>query len=334
MTSLRGKSKVNPYHPLFKGVFGMGGHQSARTALADESVELILAIGTSFGQMGTASWHPSLMNEKLVHIYHSDTYFPRSAMARLQVCGTAKLIFQQLNTYLDKALKAGEFADLVKDDLSLAHQQSETHASKHLPPPQLELQRPELYQDKTSPIKPPRLMYELMRRFPTETRFLLDNGTAVEWTVHYFFLKNFANYRLMTTGPCSMGWAAGSAIGTALGNRGTPVVSIIGDASYLMYGHEITVAVTEKLPVIFIILNDSGHGAVKHRNNQIGTEKLEFAICKTDFAMMAESVGATGYSIHHPDDFDKLDFQKICQHSGPTVIDVYIDPNEAPPIGA
>lgn len=132
-----------------------------------------------------------------------------------------------------------------------------------------------------------------------------------------------------------MGWAAaGSAVGTALGNRGTPVVCLIGDASYLMYGHEITVAVMEKLPVIFVVLNDSGYGAVKHRNNQIGTEKLEFALCPTDFVLMAKAVGAAGYTIRHPDDFDKLDFQAICNHPGPTLLDVYIDPNEAPPIGA
>jgi acetolactate synthase I/II/III large subunit len=334
VTSLRGKAKIDPYHPLCKGVFGMAGHQTARRALADESVCLILAVGTSLGQMGTSSWHPDLMNHKLVHIYHTNTYFPRSPMARLQVCGSAQMIFQELIARLQTTQQQGKLPDMAYQNLPQAIETGDIAAAQYLPPPQLELRFPESYQNVTSPIKPQRLMYVMMRQFPPETRFLIDNGTAVEWTVHYFFFKAFENYRLITTGPCSMGWAAGSAVGTALGNRGTPVVCLIGDGSYLMYGHEITVAVTEKLPVIFIILNDSGYGAVKHRNNQIGTEKMEFAMCVTDFVMMAKSVGASGYTIRDAGDFDKLDFQAICESSGPTVLDVYIDPNEAPPIGA
>jgi acetolactate synthase-1/2/3 large subunit len=99
-----------------------------------------------------------------------------------------------------------------------------------------------------------------------------------------------------------------------------------------MYGHEITVAVKEKLPVIFIILNDSCYGAVKHRNHQIGTIPLEFAVIPTDFVMMAKSVGAEGYTLRRPEDFETLDFKAICQRQGPTVLDVYNDADEAPPI--
>ncbi|MCI5166390.1 MAG: thiamine pyrophosphate-binding protein [Candidatus Electrothrix sp. GM3_4] len=333
VTSWRGKGKVDPYHPLVRGVFGVGGHQSAREALADDSVGLILAVGTSLGQMATAGWNSSLLNEKLVHIHHSTVYFPRSPMARLHVCGTADIIFQELTARLtqergeEKMKRAPAEQAVLQDELK-----DEKNKPDSAAPPQITLQVPDAYQDTSSPIKPQRLMYELMRRFPPETRFLIDNGTSVEWTIHYLFLRKYTNYRLVSTTPCSMGWAPGSAVGTALGNPGTPVVCIVGDASYMMYGHEISVAVAEKLPVIFIILNDSSFGAVKHRNRQIGTLDLGFALPPTDFALMAEAVGAAGYAVHTPEDFAGLDFHNICTRSGPTVLDVYIDPEEAPPI--
>lgn len=329
VTSLRGKGKVDPYHPLVRGVFGVAGHQSAREALADESVGLILAVGTSLGQMATAGWNSSLLNEKLVHIHHSTVYFPRSPMARLHVCGTASAIFQELTARLVKENNVGELKKVSTEQAAL---RDEKNTLGLIAPPQITLQIPDAYQDISSPIKPQRLMYELMQKFPPETRFLIDNGTAVEWTIHYFFLRNYTNYRLVSTAPCSMGWAPGSAVGTALGNPGTPVVCIVGDASYLMYGHEISVAVSEQVPVIFVILNDSAFGAVKHRNRQIGTVDLEFALQPTDFTMMAKAVGAVGYSIKTPEDFIGLDFDEICTRSGPTVLDIYIDPEESPPI--
>ncbi len=332
VTSLRGKSRVNPYHPLFKGVFGVGGHQTARDVLSDESVGLILAVGTSLGQMGTKSWDGMLMNEKLVHIHHSTIYFPRSPMAKLQVQGRVGEVFQKMITPIEIELAIGKLSHLYFDKSALDYRAGEVCAANYLPPPQIQLNIPDAHKNKSIPIKPQRLMYELMRRFPAETLILIDNGTAVEWTVHYLFLENFENYRMITTGPCSMGWSPGSAVGTALGKRGTPVISLVGDASYLMYGHEITVAVKEKLPVIFIILNDGCYGAVKHRNHQIGTIPLEFAVIPTDFVMMAKSVGAEGYTLRTHQDFETLDFKAICHRQGPTVLDVYIDADEAPPI--
>lgn len=147
VTSLRGKAKVDPYHPLCKGVFGMAGHQTARRALTDESVGLILAVGTSLGQMGTSNWHPSLMNEKLVHIYPTNTYFPRSPMVRLQVCGTAGMIFQELTARLQAAQQQGKLCDIGFKCSAQEYEESATHAAHYLPPPQLEVRFPESYQN-------------------------------------------------------------------------------------------------------------------------------------------------------------------------------------------
>lgn len=332
VSSLRGKSRVNPYHPLFKGVFGMAGHTTAREALADESVGLILAVGTTLGQLGTAGWNPILMNEKLVHIHHSNTYFLRSPMARLHVCGSADIIFKALSNTLAETLDQSTRAQLAAKTSALAYELCQQHAVQKLPPPHIELIDPDAYFSEATPIKPQRLMHELMCQFPPETLYLLDNGTSLDWIAHYFFLANFKNLRLITTGPCSMGWAPGSAIGTAMGSRGTPVVCVVGDASYLMYGHEIIVAIEEQLPVIFIILNDSSLGAIKHRNDQVGTINLEFPVTPTDFALMAKSVGAVGYTLRKPDDFAQLDYVAMCQRAGPTVLDVRIDAQEVPPI--
>ena len=130
-----------------------------------------------------------------------------------------------------------------------------------------------------------------------------------------------------------MGWAIGNAVGTSLAVSNTPVVCITGDGSWLMSGQEITVAIEEKLTIIFVILNDSAYGMVRHGQTLTGAEPTANSLANVDFAAMAMSMGAPGHIIHSPEDLNRLDIKTICQRKSPTVLDVRIDQNEAPPIG-
>ena len=129
-----------------------------------------------------------------------------------------------------------------------------------------------------------------------------------------------------------MGWAIGGAVGTALGNRAVPVVCITGDGSLLMNGQEMTVALTEKLSVVFVILNDSALGMVKHGQRLAGAEPVGFELPVVDFRLLAESMGIPGHVIRTSEDFDSLDLDAILRHPGPTVLDVRVDREEAPPM--
>jgi len=48
---------------------------------------------------------------------------------------------------------------------------------------------------------------------------------------------------------------------------------------------------------------------------------------------VAQAMGASGHVIRSPQDLSDLDIKAICARKGPTVLDVRIDINEAPPIG-
>ena len=322
-TTQGGKSCINPYHPLYKGVFGFAGHQSARQALTDSSVDLILAVGTTLGQWATSTWDRALLNERLVHIHHVNSYFSRSSMGQLQVYGNIKTVFQELVKRMKSSLLVGK--------VSQKEGALEEPNSKEKPP-QIEVQKPESYYSQETPIKPQRLIYEMMQRFPAETRFLIDTGNCMVWSFHYLFLPHPENYR-SSVELAAMGWAIGGSVGTAFGRPNTPVVCLTGDGSFLMNGQEITVAVAEKLPVIFIVLNDRSYGMVKQRHRQVVKDGLEFAIPTVDFCLMAKAMGANGYTIREPEDFDKVDYEKICSYPGPTLLDVHIDPEELSPLG-
>ena len=88
----------------------------------------------------------------------------------------------------------------------------------------------------------------------------------------------------------------------------------------------------EKLPIIFVVLNDAALGTVKHGQKMGGAESIAFELPNINFASYAKAMGADGYLIHSPQDMSDLDISMLCRRKGPTVLDVRIDPDEVPPL--
>ncbi len=197
------------------------------------------------------------------------------------------------------------------------------------------------YISNAAPIKPQRLMYDLSRLFPPTTRFLADIGNSFLWVIHYLhpYDRRIIGDRSLPSGVirmgmgfASMGWAISAAVGTAIASPGNPVVCIAGDGAVLMSGQELNTAVQEKLPIIYVILNDAAFGTVKHGQQMAGAEPIAFELPPIDFVAYAKSMGADAYRIDTPEDMAALDIAALCNRAGPTVLDVHIDPNERPPL--
>jgi len=324
VTTPRGKSAINPYHPLSRGVFGCAGHASARQALANDRIELILAVGTNLGEWSTSKWDPILMNNKLVHIHSDRAAFTRTPMARLHVQGSINTVFAKLNERLKgngrTICQAGDF-------------DPEALARASYIPAGIEVRNPECCQTATGSglLKAPQVYRELIQRLPRETRFFIDNSNSVPWSIHYFFHSRPECYHLSIEF-ATMAWAVGAAIGGAFANHHAPSVCIAGDGCYLMSGQEITVAVERQLPVLFVVLNDQAYGLIRHGHRVTGSEKVEYSIPSVDFAMMARATGAEAYTIREAKDFDSIDWQALAHRQGPTLVNVLIDPEEPPPL--
>ena len=356
VTSTDGKGLINPYHPLYCGVFGFAGHTSAKNTLEDESVDLVVAIGTNFSEWASGGWdEKALLNRRLIHIDRVDKHFEYSPMARMHVVGSIEGICEWLIKEICNN-QPKEVQDQEKDNksnntvISIGNERN----------PNCDLQEPQKYYSDETPIKPQRLMKELADRFPPSTRYLADTGNSTAWATHYlhphdrrlhnrrsfnrrFFLDSGRRLSGDTLADASvyracvdfasMGWAIGSALGTALANPKCPVVCITGDGSVLMNGQEITVALQNKLTVIYVILNDSSLGMVRHGQKLSKTESIGTQLPTVNFKQFAESMGIEAYIIRSPSDLSVLDIQAICQKPAPTVLDVYIDTEEVPPIG-
>ena len=334
VTAPDAKGLVNPQHPAYRGVFGLGGHASAQQVLAD-GPDLIVAFGTGFSEFASNGWSPNLLNRRLIHVDESEDNLIRSPLSKLHVHGHMRAICERL-------IAAWPPRSYVSEKLALKVSEASPVA----------LHAPDKYESSASPIKPQRLMKELSERFPPSTRFLADAGNSMMWTAHYLQPVNrrgaarreklhseiverrskTASWLRMTLEFAPMGWAIGAAVGMARGNPHGPVVCITGDGSYLMSGQEITTALEEQLPVVFVILNDHAYGMVMHGQRLAGAEPIAYELTHVDFRGLAESMGIPAHVVAEPADFDRIDFAAMLARKGPTLIDVRIDREEVPPM--
>jgi acetolactate synthase-1/2/3 large subunit len=100
----------------------------------------------------------------------------------------------------------------------------------------------------------------------------------------------------------------------------------------LMNGQELSVAVAERLTVIFVVLNDGALGMVKHGQRLARAEPIGCDLPPTDFAALARALGAQAHTVRTPADLDRLDFAGMCACEGPTLLDVHVDPEQVPPM--
>ena len=359
------KGFVSSFHPCFKGVYGLSGHHSAEKVLADPLVDCVIAVGCSLGEWATAGWdRHTLLNQRLIHVDANAENFVNSAMGRLHVLGTPGEVFERVGAIIQSCAEPRSIATSapgasVKSSLRIVSDRVER------PLPNCALDEPTEWVSNATPLKPQRLMRDLPYLLPPGTRFIADGTAAKGWAIHYLHIpdRRFGERRLpVTVLPdkktdsssatqrlqdrrqesaglfrtsmefSCMGWAIGHAVGAAFARPDLPVACLTGDGSILMNSQEITVAAENRLPVFFIVLNDSALGTIRHGQTLGGAEQIGWKLPEIDFALMANAMGIKGFVVHTAEDLQSIDWNGLWKARSPALIDVRIDRNAVPPI--
>jgi acetolactate synthase-1/2/3 large subunit len=324
------KGFINPHHPLFRGVFGFGGHATAWETLEGEC-DLIVVAGSALGEAPSTGWSKTILNERLVHVDQIEDNFLQSPMARLHVQGDMATLFSGLVERF-----AHRKGAVRPEPVRIAHEVAQPSGQ--------------------GGVWPPALLRCLSDKAPSNVRVFADSGNSFAWAIHCLEVQDRREQRQALPGTTvspafherrgrprswlnvntefgAMGWAIGAAIGSAMADPRGPVVCLTGDGSYLMNGQEITVAQAEQLPVIFIILNDGALGMVMHGQRMAGAERVGFEIPTVNFALLAQALGVPSHVVRSDAEMAELDFEAILARRGPTLIDVRVDREVQPPIG-
>ncbi len=324
ITGPMGKRWVDESHPLYRGVFGFSGHESARKLIREsDDLDLVIAIGAALGELGTAGWTEELINDKLVHIDSRVEHFTRSHMAKLHVCGHLPSIFKILNEKLGRSKR--HWISTKLDE--------KVRGERNINGCYTSLLNEHKCSEEAHPIKPQRLFTYLSKALPENTRMFVDAGNAWSWSIQYYQRPEHDGKYHLAMGFGAMAWAIGAVIGSAAATETNyPHICITGDGSYLMSGQEITVASQLGLPIVFMVLNDSVLGMVMHGQRLGKAEPVGFELGKINFAKMAEAMGLEGIIVDSNEELEAVDFDRLFSKTEPTLIDVRIDKEEIPPM--
>ena len=182
--------------------------------------------------------------------------------------------------------------------------------------------------DDDSVIHPHQLLRTVAEETPEDTIIATDVGQHQLWSAQYNGRRHPRQF-LTSGGLGTMGFGYGAAIGAQIAFPGRTVVHITGDGSFHMNLNEICTAVSYRLPIITVIMNNRVLGNVRQwqtmfygsRYSQTDPHR------KTDYVKLADAFGAVGYRASNIAELREA-LRKAQQSDGPVLIDCRIDKDE------
>jgi acetolactate synthase-1/2/3 large subunit len=143
------------------------------------------------------------------------------------------------------------------------------------------------------------------------------------FALHYLTALPDSFYVQLNLG--SMGSGIAGAIGLALSDPSRLVVCIAGDGGMHMAGMEALVALRERLPVLFVVFNDSRYNMVHHGMREIFGQASEYDTPEVDFAAWARSFRMPSATVSEPAELDRKLVARLLADGGPALLDARID---------
>ncbi len=177
-------------------------------------------------------------------------------------------------------------------------------------------------------LHPSEIVHSVCDLTDKETIYVTDVGQHQMWAAQYLKQRNTAGF-ITSGGLGTMGFGYGAAIGAQIGCPDKRIIHFTGDGSFHMNLNEACTAVSQELPIITVIMNNSVLGMVYQWQTVFYGKRYAATTPerKTNFPKLAEAFGAKGFSAANPTEFEEV-FKKALQEKGPVWIDCTIARNE------
>jgi acetolactate synthase-1/2/3 large subunit len=269
--TLMGKASIPNSHPLCFGLMGYHGRVEANHAISHADV--ILALGTRFGDRSTGPISTFAKQAKIIHVDIDPAEISKNVPSYLPIVGDAAQILEQLAA-LVPAAKHGPWLEELR---------------------QVAGQHP--LRGKATGVSIPNIL-RILRDLEDDPIIVTDVGRHQIFTAHYFPVDSGRSF-ITSGGLGTMGFGTPAAIGAKVGQPDRVVIDISGDGSFMMTCQEVASAVTEEIPVVILVMNDYCLGMIKQLQDAFYGKRHES--CRfgrnVDFARLAESMGAAGFRL-------------------------------------
>jgi acetolactate synthase-1/2/3 large subunit len=241
--------------------------------------DALLAVGTRLGSGSTQGWTIPL--PPLIHIDADAAMIGKNYPAGIALLGDAGLVLGQLGAELARFGTHGDRTHAGQIRLLCEQLDAEMRANHPVPMGVLDSLRAALDRDA-----------------------IVTNDSLIQyWTARHLPVYTSRSYHIPWIYG-TLGSALPFAIGAAVAAPQRQVVAIGGDGAFVFTCAELATAIQAGVKVVSIVCNDGGYNAMRrHQRNRYGKEHI-FAsdLVTPDFAALARSFGAIGFTLESPDD--------------------------------
>ena len=312
--SIMGITAMPNSNPRKLGMTGMHGHYVA--SKAKNEADLVITLGARFSDRATGNVGKFCTGAKIIHIDVDAAELGKNVTVDLGIRGDVKDALTRIIAKAEAKKNPEWWAEIAKIKEFVAQNEAK----------------------QIGMLTPYEVIETVNSYLGSDCPVATDVGQHQMWTAQKY---NFEKTRtFMTSGGLgTMGYGMGGAIGACIAT-GKRTVLFTGDGSFGMNLNELATAVSQKLPLIIVVLNNGVLGMVRQwqaafYNRHFSETTLER---KTDFAALARAFGACGYTVETLDELN-MAMKMAVKNGGPVLIDCAIDMDERvlpmiPPGGA
>ena len=290
--------------PLSLGMIGMHGTVSADWAV--ERSDLLLCIGARFSDRVATNTGHFAPGARIIHVDIDAAEINKNIDTTFSVVSDAKTFLEKVLPYVKENKHTAWLTQIAEWRQKLDYRAK----------------------DDESVIHPHQLLRTVAEETPEDTIIATDVGQHQLWSAQYNGRRHPRQF-LTSGGLGTMGFGYGAAVGAQIAFPGRTVVHITGDGSFHMNLNEICTAVSYKLPIITIIMNNRVLGNVRQWQTMFygGRYSQTDPHRKTDYVKLADAFGAVGYRASNIAELREA-LRKAQQSEGPVLIDCQIDKDE------
>lgn len=300
-TTFMAKGAIPFSHPLSLGAVGLQAQDHIASGF--DRADVVVCVGYDMVEYDPQLWHRG-RDCKIIHI---DTVPAEVDEHYILAAGVLGSIGEALDAIAARARPAeSRFASKLRqtilDDFA-------EHA-----------------ESSSFPLKPQKIVRDLREVLAPEDIVITDVGAHKMWMARMYQAER-PNTCIISNGFASMGIGVPGAVAARLAHPERTVVTVSGDAGFLMNSQEIETALRVGTPIVVLVWNDGEYGLIKWHQLRKFHRASHVAFNNPDLVKYAESFGARGYRVEAAADLVPLLRQAI-RDDTVAVIDCPVDYSE------
>ncbi len=304
-TALNAKAMFPADHPLAVGTPGSYSRACANQILCE--ADLVFFIGSHTGGQVTNSYQIPPQGTPIIQLDINPEEIGRNYPVQVGLQGDAR---NTLRRMVEEATAGEADADWISRVQELVQAWKEEVG--------------ELWNSEELPIRPERLCKELSNELPSNAILVSDTGHSGIWTGTMLDLRHPEQSYIRCSG--SLGWGLPAAMGAKCAAPDRPVLCFTGDGGIWYHLSELETAVRCGINTVTVVNNNHSLNQEKkgveaiYGGQSAGSDEL-WLFPDTDFAKIAESMGALGLTVHKPSELAGA-LEQAFTAGRPVVIDV------------